>query len=297
MILEFMVYSLVVSLLVAMAAWLAEKALGWFGVARRAAWVAGVALALAWPPLAMMMPVPVDNPVLAPTVVGEPAVEFVASRVPDVAQFSGTRVGAWTLDDAAALIWILASAGTLAYYFTSSWRLARRVRRWRRQCVVFQEVTVAPDIGPAAFGWRQPRVIFPSWLIHAPPRVQQMALIHEAQHLAARDPQVLAASTVLCALLPWNPALLWMLRRLRFAMEVDCDARVLRGGADARDYGMALLYVSERQIGASAAAIALIERTSQLERRIDIMLSSPRKLSARHGTFPRLGSLLHRRGR
>jgi hypothetical protein len=279
-ILEFMVYSLVVSLLLAMAAWLAEKAFGWFGVPRRAAWVAGIALALAWPPLAMMAAGPAEKSVLAPAAVGESPPETVMNRIADVAQVSGGRVGTWTLDEVAALVWLLATSATLAYYFTSSWRLAARARTWRKTCIESRDVTVAPDIGPAAFGWRRPRVIFPSWLMSAPPTVQRMALAHETQHLAARDPQVLAALSVLAALLPWNPALFWMLRRLRFAMEVDCDARVLRGGAEARDYGMALLYVSERQIGASAAAIALIERTSQLERRIDIMFSSPRKLSA-----------------
>ena len=68
-----------------------------------------------------------------------------------------------------------------------------------------------------------------------------------------------------------------MLRRLRFAMEVDCDARVVRGGADPASYGEALLYVSQRQAPAPATSIALIERPSQLERRINIMFASPRK--------------------
>jgi hypothetical protein len=63
-------------------------------------------------------------------------------------------------------------------------------------------------------------------------------------------------------------------------MEIDCDARVLRAGVDANDYGLALLYVSEQQIRAPHASLALIERTSQLERRIQIMVASPRKLPA-----------------
>jgi hypothetical protein len=60
-------------------------------------------------------------------------------------------------------------------------------------------------------------------------------------------------------------------------MEVDCDARVVRGGADPASYGEALLYVSQRQVPAPATSIALIERPSQLERRINIMFASPRK--------------------
>ena len=80
------------------------------------------------------------------------------------------------------------------------------------------------------YGWWRPRIVFPDWLIAAPVATQTFALEHERQHLAVRDPQVLAGATLLFALVPWNLPLLWMLRRLRFAMEVDCDARVVRAG-------------------------------------------------------------------
>jgi hypothetical protein len=122
-------------------------------------------------------------------------------------------------------------------------------------------------------------VVFPRWLLSAAPDTQQMALLHEHEHLIARDPQILITATLLFALFPWNAPLAWMLRRLRFAIEVDCDARVLRGGADPARYGQALLYVSERQAPAPVTSIALIERCSQLERRINIMSASPRKYS------------------
>jgi hypothetical protein len=92
--------------------------------------------------------------------------------------------------------------------------------------------------------------------------------------------QVLTVATLLVALLPWNLPLMWMLRRLRFAMEVDCDARVVHKGADPNDYGLALLYVSERQSRSpftALTAIPLIERTSQLEKRINFMFNTHRK--------------------
>jgi hypothetical protein len=138
-------------------------------------------------------------------------------------------------------------------------------------------VTIAGEVGPAVFGWLRPRVVFPRWLLSAPLSTQEMALVHEREHLNARDPQVLTTATLLFVLFPWNAPLAWMLRRLRFAMEVDCDARVVRGGADPASYGEALLYVSQRQVPAPATSIALIERPSQLERRINIMFASPRK--------------------
>lgn len=58
---------------------------------------------------------------------------------------------------------------------------------------------------------------------------------------------------------------------MRFAIEVDCDARVLRRGADPRAYGEVLLLVGQRGISAPAGAIALTEPPSQLRRRIRIM--------------------------
>jgi TonB family protein len=62
-------------------------------------------------------------------------------------------------------------------------------------------------------------------------------------------------------------------------MEVDCDHRVLRAGADARDYSKALLTVGQRGLGAPFGALALTEPVSELERRIRIMLDKARDFS------------------
>ena len=68
--------------------------------------------------------------------------------------------------------------------------------------------------------------------------------------------------------MPWNVALWWQLMRLRVAVELDCDARVLRD-ADARSYGDLLLEVARpRRRLALMGATAFAERASQLERRI-----------------------------
>jgi hypothetical protein len=73
---------------------------------------------------------------------------------------------------------------------------------------------------------------------------------------------------------PWNPAAWWQLRRLRLAMEVDCDSRVLARRADVRAYGTLLLEVGRRTSGARlVGAAAFSEPRSFLERRIRIMTS------------------------
>jgi TonB family protein len=94
---------------------------------------------------------------------------------------------------------------------------------------------------------------------------------HEREHVRAGDPRLLAAALAAAVLTPWNPAAWWQLRRLRLAIEVDCDARVLRRRGDVRAYGSALLEVGRRASRSGFATAAFAEPVSSLERRIRIM--------------------------
>jgi hypothetical protein len=77
--------------------------------------------------------------------------------------------------------------------------------------------------------------------------------------------------------MPWNLPLWWQLRRLRHAIEVDCDARVLKQGHDANHYGKTLIAVGARQSAFIGAVAAMSESKSFLEERIKIMLQKPSK--------------------
>jgi hypothetical protein len=90
---------------------------------------------------------------------------------------------------------------------------------------------------------------------------------------------LLAAAQVLTIALPWNVPLWWFARRLRMAIEIDCDARVLRSGVDPAHYGEVLLAVGQHRGHVPANAAALIEPVTQLERRIRIMLTRPTVIS------------------
>jgi hypothetical protein len=72
--------------------------------------------------------------------------------------------------------------------------------------------------------------------------------------------------------MPWNLPLWWQLRRLRVAIEIDCDARVLRRGYDVSHYGETLIAVGERQSATVAMVAAMSEPRSLLEQRIRNML-------------------------
>jgi bla regulator protein BlaR1 len=75
--------------------------------------------------------------------------------------------------------------------------------------------------------------------------------------------------------MPWNLPLWWQLLRLRKAVEIDCDARVLSAGHDAGHYGETLLAIGQRQSRIIGTAIAMSESPSFLEERIAIMISKP----------------------
>jgi TonB-dependent SusC/RagA subfamily outer membrane receptor len=59
-----------------------------------------------------------------------------------------------------------------------------------------------------------------------------------------------------------------VLPRLRLAIELDCDARVLRGGVSPRSYGSLLVDVAESALPMGFAATALADDASHLQQRI-----------------------------
>jgi hypothetical protein len=106
---------------------------------------------------------------------------------------------------------------------------------------------------------------------------QQLIMAHEISHLRERDPLLLTAALSALALLPWNPALWWQLHRLRYAIEVDCDARVLNSGHEAQAYGEALIEVGRRRSGFVGIVAGMSESKTLLEQRIEIMAQRNRR--------------------
>ena len=115
--------------------------------------------------------------------------------------------------------------------------------------------------------------------MQAPSRQRDLAMAHEQSHLQARDPQLLAVAYALVVIMPWNLPLWWLLRRLRCAIEIDCDLRVLRGGGDLLDYGETLIELSQHQYRHAGLMAATTHSQSFLERRIRIMSTQPHRWS------------------
>jgi hypothetical protein len=153
-------------------------------------------------------------------------------------------------------------------------------------------VRIAPAAGPAVVGLVAAEIVVPRWLLGRAEHEQQLVIAHEREHLRARDHLALAAGCLGVALMPWHPAVWWMLRRLRLAIELDCDARVLRRGVPASTYGTTLIDLAGQCTGFRLAATALAEAGSHLERRILAMNTAPRRRSMlRVGAFCAAGAI------
>ena len=96
-------------------------------------------------------------------------------------------------------------------------------------------------------------------------------IAHEQAHLTRHDPQVLTLALFLLVLMPWNVPLWWQVHRLRRAIEVDCDARVLEKGLDPEKYRQMLTEVGRRTSGHMGMVAAMSESPSLLQQRLRLM--------------------------
>ncbi|RMH12800.1 MAG: M56 family metallopeptidase, partial [Gemmatimonadetes bacterium] len=251
-------YTIAASSLVGLACWLLEAGAWRRGWGTRRAWLAGMFGAvcmplLAWNGLAGVWPGGLLETVRPASLglVGEAL--GAAPALP-----SGLLASAWLA--ASAVLFLSLAAGLAA----GAWR----TRRWRETMLDGTPVRVSESVGPAVVGVLRPTIVVPRWVLGAPAAERAMILRHESEHVRAGDPRLLLVGRVLVALMPWNLPLWWMARRLRLAVEVDCDRRVLRHARpDVRAYGALLLTVGRHRPGWVGALAGLARPRSMLEHR------------------------------
>ena len=145
--------------------------------------------------------------------------------------------------------WRAASLLLLIWGLASVWRVSLLVRRarglHRSVSVDGMPVVLTDAAGPATVGLLRSRVLVPRWVLALPGKQRQYVLRHEDEHRRAHDAQLLFAASLLLVLIPWNLAFWWQLRRLRLAVEIDCDNRVVAALGDAPAYGELLFRVAE----------------------------------------------------
>jgi beta-lactamase regulating signal transducer with metallopeptidase domain len=301
MIAPWMLYAVLLATCFGAAAACADRALRLASRAARGTWVAALFASLVAPALLALGAGP---PAPAPAIAaGAPATGDQATLA---ALLARARVRGdivtdaqfrWeALDRPLLAVWLTASVLALGWLLLSQRRLRAAVREWRAESVDGEPVLVAPNVGPAALADAGGRIVLPSWALELNATQRALMLAHERAHLAARDPQLLTAATAAVALMPWNPALWWQYRRLRVAMEIDCDARVLQRHPDVVTYGALLLDVARRggmQRHHFVAALSAPTPATSLERRIRSMTSRrPRHPIARAVALASLGTAL-----
>lgn len=251
------------------------------GRPQRWAWAGAIVGILAVPALARLAPTRAAGPIRLPAVsvtAGAPATRPDAIESPALA----SRLDRPALDRPLTLAWLAGSLATGAWLLGGARRLARLRRRWRPATLDGVPVRVAPDVGPAVLGWRRPVIVVPAWALALDADARALLLAHEREHLRARDPLLVTLALVACVLVPWHPALWWALARLRDAVELDCDARVLAGAAAPRarrhTYAALLLDAGERALAAPRlplGTIALGRPSTLLARRVAAMTDQP----------------------
>jgi beta-lactamase regulating signal transducer with metallopeptidase domain len=281
MIAAWIVYGLAVSAVLSLAALLMERAARWIGGATRWTWAG--ALVLGW-----------TLPFLAGRLSERGAAGMIGGRegassqtaesgrgvlavVSEPLRSAAAELGnAWSLIGSAAtavdfpltVIWIAAAGFILSALAITYRRLRIRSYTWPLLSLHGHQVRMSEDLGPAVLGVGHGQVVLPRWAVECPPSHRRLIVLHEVEHLRAGDERLLFAAVIAVALMPWNLFAWWQLRRLRLAVELDCDRRVLGTGVQIREYASLLLEAGSRRGASPMTAAVFVHFHSQLGRRI-----------------------------
>src|SRR6516165_5509063 len=276
--LSWMLYSIIVSMLLGLAALALERSAQIRQRPARWLWGACIVASLA------ILFIPSREPVQIPeTTHADRAIPSAILRPP---QTTAIELPRFTLpmiatdqasvsDEVSAMLewtWRMASMALALVILASGVLLSWRRRSWERSNMAGTAVYISEDCGPAVVGLFRPHIVVPRWLKKLSPDEQELVITHERSHLGAYDTQLMTIAVCLVACMPWNPMLWWQLRRLRLAIETDCDARVLGLGYPIARYSETLIAVGERQSASYAMTMAGYGSKSFLERRIHNML-------------------------
>lgn len=280
-----MLWSIGFAALIFLGAMAAERVAGVFGVARRHVWMVAIVAAAVVPPILATQARTQSEPELvlvevfpqglppflgSPGRVARPAIVHVPESRARVASRRTTDA-----NRAAIALWVIASLLVGTVFARTILRLRRDSETWKEITVGEYRALLAPNAGPAVVGFTQPRIVLPEWALTIEAGLRDLMLCHEAEHIRASDPRTVFIAGALLVVFPWN-AMMWLIvRQLRRAIEIDCDARVIRAAGDATAYGRVLLTVGERFTAPIPLNASLSAQSPLLEQRIRVM-TTPR---------------------
>ena len=158
--------------------------------------------------------------------------------------------------------------------------LAARIEQafGKRRAAVLRSTKVPT---PVLAGLCRPAILIPDRLFKemTDDELTHIAL-HEAAHLARCDDYALVAQRVVEAVLPFHPAVRWIVRQIDLERETACDDSVVAATGAARDYAESLLHTLDLcgKSTSSWTGAGVIGLRSQLSRRVDRLLDRRRTM-------------------
>jgi bla regulator protein blaR1 len=281
--LQWVLYVLIISAVLSAAGWLTEQALRQRRLQTRWAWIGAMTLTALLAYISIPTLIVPHAPQPTPRATTWANIQHVAPlKLPALISSDSTTASyaATTRWNAVIVrLWLLLSTLMILAVASSGVHVLWRRRGWPMQLIGSHCVGITSNIGPAVVGLLRPTIAIPRWVLDRAAAQQQLILAHEASHLQARDPLMLTSALIALILMPWNVFLWWQWHRLRHAIEVDCDARVLRAGHDTHAYGEALIDVGQQRSRFVGIVAAMSETRTLLERRVEIMAARARKPS------------------
>lgn len=261
MMLQWMAYAALCAALLAAAAACIERVCAIQGRARRGVWITAIVLSVI---------IPIASPLIARNISGA-APAFVAGVPFDAA--TARAVQPAQIDIIALSAWATASLLFVTLLLVAHWRTSRVLRGCRRGTIAGRPAFISRDFGPAVVGVFRHHIVVPGWVLDLGDTEQQFVVMHELEHARSADPLVALAGVCSVVAMPWNVALWWQLSRLRLAIELDCDARVVaRKQSNVVAYGQLLLCVRERGHASRHPVLAMSRSRSSLAKRLDALL-------------------------
>ena len=265
MLLNLMVYVVTVSLLLGLAAWAFERALCLFAFPTRWIWVGAMGGSLGYALLAVLRPATAQP---LGTGAGTPLDALLMPVIGSITQLLESSPAGGGLDAILGAGWVLLTLSVTAVLFRAHQRLRSDRSTWTPAELDGRDVLVSEDLGPGVVGWIRSVIVVPRWAFGMPRAERELMLRHEGEHCHAGDTRMAGLALLLLTLLPWNLPLWWQVHRLRLAIEIDCDHRVLHHSADVRRYARLLVEIGARGTASRLSALAFARPIPSIERRI-----------------------------
>lgn len=265
-------YVLAISTLLVAAAWVGERVLQSRRRATRFVWAAAFVGSFLSPVLGGLFVAVRDRLVVESETVARLLGPPTPARLDAVTEvLRDVSVAGLGVDALFLALWVLLSGAAFLWFWRSKRSLVELAGSWRPSTWQGEPVLVSDDMGPSVVGFLSPRLVIPTWVAQLSKVQQELVLEHELEHLRMWDPRFSQLSLVLVCLMPWNLPLVAAYRRLRLAIEIDCDRRVVRRKGRLRTYGRTLLQ-AHSQVPAHGLGFL---RRSELEQRIRCLVGGP----------------------